>query len=145
MGDKVVVSRPGEKIPAMGQPFYESPEARKKRTKSQDQFVVDLASTYSFSVNTSNLDLQAWNIMGVPMVKALPMRNLFGDAGIRLVAYEFPHSAIARNNSPKHPKADLKYVFNHTLNPIDPASYEDFDEATIGESGGDRESFLESP
>ena len=60
--DKVVVSRPGEKIPAMGQPFYESPEARKKRTKSQDQFVVDLASTYSFSVNTSNLDLRAWNI-----------------------------------------------------------------------------------
>lgn len=58
------------------------------------------------------------------MVKALPMRNLFGDAGIRLVAYEFPHSAIARNNSPKHPKADLKYVFNLTLNPIDPASYE---------------------
>ena len=132
--DKVVVSKPGEKIPEMGGPFHESPEARKKRTKSNMAFKVDVSCTYSFSVNTSNLDLCAWNIVGVPMVKNLDMRSLFGDAGIRLVAYELPRAKVAQNNSPKHAQKDLKYVFNLTLNSIDPADYEEFDDSQIGMS-----------
>ena len=50
------------------------------------------------------------------MVKNLDMRSLFGDAGIRLVAYELPRAKVAQNNSPKHAQKDLKYVFNLTLN-----------------------------
>ena len=132
--DKVIVSKPGEKVPEMGEPFYEAPDLRKKRTKSNMAFKVDVSCTYSFSVNTSNLDLCSWNIVGVPMIKNMDMRSLFGDAGIRLVAYELPRAKIAQNNSPKHATKDLKYVFNLTLNSIDPADYEEFDDTQIGMS-----------
>ena len=31
----------------------------------------------------------------------------------------------------KHPKKDIRYVFNMGINPIDPANYEDFDESRV--------------
>lgn len=55
-------------------------------------------------------------------------RNLIGDCGIRLVAYEMPNAAIKSSNS-KHPKSEIKYVFNLGVTPIDPATYEDYEDA----------------
>jgi hypothetical protein len=61
--------------------------------KTAEKFLVDLNCTYSFSVNTANMDLCSWNIVGVPLAKTMDMRSLFGDTGIRLVAYEMPNAA----------------------------------------------------
>jgi hypothetical protein len=104
---------------------------------------------YSFSVNTANLDLCSWNVVGVPMVNTMSMRfnfklyvhcenrisftlfthrNLIGDCGIRLVAYEMPLAAVKTSNS-KHPKTEMKYVFNLGVTPIDPSTYEDYEDS----------------
>ena len=67
---------------------------------------------------------------GVPMINTLSMSNIFGEAGIRLVAYEMP-AAAAKISPAKHPQRDVKYVFNMPINPVDPANFENFEEDRI--------------
>ena len=121
--DRIVITPQGEKAPEMGEPFapYESWEARKKRVSSKEKLRIDTTSTYSMSVNTSNIDLTSWSMVGVPMVGKVAMSNLFGDTFIKLVAYELPPE-VAEANPNKHPIDKLKYVFNMKIVPIDPNS-----------------------
>lgn len=84
--DKIVVTPPGETPPPLGVPFPEDPEYRKVRLKFRfiKDAQVDLNSTYSFSVNTSNLDLLTWTIVGIPMVKPMDMRTYSGSGSVQL-------------------------------------------------------------
>lgn len=73
-------------------------------------------------------------------------RNLIGDCGIRLVAYEMPLSAVKTSNS-KHPKTEMKYVFNLGVTPIDPSTYEDYEDSgpvTSDDDGTDVVKILQS-
>jgi hypothetical protein len=110
--DKIVVTPEGETPPPMGVPFPEDPEFRKIRFKNKvTNDLIDLKNTYSFSVNTSNMDLLTWCLVGIPMVHTLDMRTFFGDSPIRLVGYELPADAAAKFPD-KHPSSALNYVFN---------------------------------
>ena len=84
--DKIVVTPAGEEPPPLGVPFVEDPEYRKQRLKFRfmEQANIDLGSTYSFSVNTSNLDLQEWTLVGIPMVRPMDLRSFFGNSTLRL-------------------------------------------------------------
>jgi hypothetical protein len=84
--DKILITPDGEPLPPMGIPFNEDPDYRKKRFKMR--FIKDAnvnqQTTYSFSVNTSNLDLLAWTLVGIPMVRPMDMRTFFGSSSIQL-------------------------------------------------------------
>ena len=84
--DKILITPDGEQPPPLGVPFNEDLDYRKKRLKYR--FIkdanVNLNTTYSFSVNTSNLDLLAWTLVGIPMVRPMDMRTFFGNSSIQL-------------------------------------------------------------
>lgn len=84
--DKVIVSPPGVSPPPMGTPFPEDPDYRKQRLKFKyfKDANLDLDATYSFSVNTSNLDLLKWNLVNIPLVRPIHVSNFFGNASIQL-------------------------------------------------------------
>lgn len=84
--DKIICTQPGEKLPPMGEPFVEDLEYRKKRLKfrSIKDANVDLETTYSFSVNTSNINLLNWTLVGIPMVKPMDLRIFLQESAIRL-------------------------------------------------------------
>jgi hypothetical protein len=84
--DKVLITPPGEIPPPLGVPFVEDPAYRKERLKFRtiDLANIDLNTTYSFSVNTSNLDLPNWNLINIPMVRPMSMKTFFGDSSIAL-------------------------------------------------------------
>lgn len=84
--DKIVATPAGEEPPPLGFPFVEDLEYRKKRLKYRliADAGVDLETTYSFSVNTQNLDLPNWTLMNIPMVRPMDLRTFFGDSSIRL-------------------------------------------------------------
>jgi len=67
--DKVVVTPPGGELPPMGAPYVEDLEyrARRLKFKSIADAEIDINNTYSFSVNTANMDLSTWNIVGIPI------------------------------------------------------------------------------
>ena len=84
--DKVLVTPPGATPPQLGIPFVEDLEYRKQRLKYKltGDANVDLESVYSFSVNTSNLDLLKWNLVNVPLVRPIDLGTFFGNASIQL-------------------------------------------------------------
>lgn len=86
--DKVLVTPPGEELPAMNIPFNENLEFRKQRIKFRltSDAKIDINNTYSFSVNTSNLNLLDWTLVGVPMVRPMDLRTFFNNSSINLGA-----------------------------------------------------------
>jgi hypothetical protein len=133
--DKIVETPEGGEPPPMGKPFPEDPEYRKLRFKNKcTNDMIHLSSTYSFSVNTNNMDLVTWNLVGIPMLKALDMRTFFGESPICLVGYELP-AEIAVKHPSKHPVSALNYVFNMNLNRADTnASQHGDDESASSDS-----------
>ena len=91
--------------------------------KSTDIFHVDLDATYSFSVNTSNLDLPSWSIVKIPMLGKLDLRRLISNAAIRFVTYELPSRTLG--TSDRHCSRDLTYVFNLQIESVLPIVMEE--------------------
>jgi hypothetical protein len=84
--DKVLVSSAGTVLPVVNVPFNEDLDFRKQRMKYRltSDAKIDINSTYSFSVNTSNLNLLDWTLVGVPMVRPMDLRTFFNNASINL-------------------------------------------------------------
>ncbi len=110
--DKIIETPQGQLPPPMGTPFPEDPDYRKMRMKCRaTNDLINLNSVYSFSVNTSNLELLSWSLINIPYLQNLELRTFFGDSPIRLVGYELPQDMAAKFPG-KHPAAALNYVFN---------------------------------
>ena len=113
--DKIIVTPEGETPPPLGTPFIEDLEYRKQRLKFHKikDANISLTSTYSFSVNTSNINLINWTLVGIPMVRPMDLRIFLADSPIRLVGYEIPDSILSGpNKTTDHPVKELNYVFN---------------------------------
>lgn len=108
--DKIVVTLPGETPPPMGVPFPEDQEFRKLRLNPNTvgSIKIDPANVYSFSVNTSNMDLCSWTLVNIPMLKDLSLNTFCGGFPIRLVGYEVPPDTAPD----KHSFKSINYVFN---------------------------------
>eukprot|EP00981_Chlorochromonas_danica_P015379 scaffold11846_cov149-Ochromonas_danica.AAC.10 len=117
--DKILITPPGETPPPLGIPFQEDPEYRKKRLKCRliKDAQVDLDTIYSFSVNTSNLDLINWTVVGIPMVRPMDLRTYSGSGSVNLIGYEIPYSVLT-NHPHAHPHKMLNYVFCMKLSPV---------------------------
>lgn len=126
--DKILITPDGEPLPPLGVPFNEDLDYRKKRLKYRyiKDANVNLQTTYSFSVNTSNLDLLAWTLVGIPMVRPMDLRTFFGNSSIQLIAYEIPRTVAGKYPS-THPQKLLNYVFSMRLTPVDPDQLPLFD------------------
>ena len=118
--DRMVITPPGGKPPALGTPLIEDQEFRKVRLKSKSikEFGIDLEATYTFSQNTNNIDFPEWSIVGIPVFKQVDMRNIFGDVPARLISYELPDARLAECGE-KHPAKYVNYVFNVQLTRLD--------------------------
>ena len=97
----------------MGIPFYENLDARRLRmkTKLTNDWKIDTSATYTFSVNTFNIDLCSWQVIGIPMLKPMDLSTFVGDSSLHLVGYEMPADK-AITCPDKHPQRMLNYVFN---------------------------------
>lgn len=118
--DKIVVTEPGGKPPTIGLPFPETPaqvKIRKKWMKVKDANI-NIENTYSFSVNTSQVDLLNWKLVGIPMIRPIALNSFFGNSQIRLVGYEMPDKHLGQfpDTQPHH---RLNYIFNLKLTQLE--------------------------
>lgn len=121
--DKIVITPPGEELPPLGVPFVEDLAFRKHRlkTKSVSECPINIENTYSMSVNTANLDLITWNVVGVPMMRPMDLRSIIGDCDVKLVAYELPKDVV-KSFPDTHPQRRLNNVFSLAMSPIAPGN-----------------------
>lgn len=73
MSDRVVVTPPGETPPSLGKIALPEPiEVRVPRRKDPEfTLEVDTNCTYSFSTNTSNIELVEWCVVNIPLLSKL--------------------------------------------------------------------------
>jgi Protein of unknown function (DUF1769) len=111
--DKVIVTPENGVVPKMGVPFFEEPENRKKRMKyrSIEDANIKMSNIYSFSVASSNIDFCQWSTVGIPMVRPMDLRTIWGDSDLRLVAYEIPKE-VKEKYPGKHPQTMVNYLLN---------------------------------
>jgi hypothetical protein len=104
----VVVTPPEALPPLLGQSFPETPQ--QKSFRRQHDLEIDLSSTYSFSMNSYNMDIISWNLIKVPLLQVIPLQTFTGDTPINLVAYEVPVTDEVKY--PRlHPIEKLNHIF----------------------------------
>ncbi len=137
--DKVLETKDGDPLPVLGVPFVEDPAYRKKRLKwvSIKDANVSLSTTYSFSVNTQNIDVVSWQFVNIPMCKPMDLRDFFGGSPLRLIAYEVPYSVVKTFKT--HPQRYSNYVFNICLTRVTPGMTLLQDDAEPSDTGVESE------
>jgi hypothetical protein len=117
--DRLVITRPTQTPPSLSQPFYESVESRKARKKSPNYKVdVNLEDIYSFSLKTSFVDIEKWNVIGIPLMKTMDLHTFWSEADLRFVAYVIDPAKTAVNSEGfpiLHKQTDLQNIFALTV------------------------------
>jgi len=83
-------------------------------------------------VNTANLDLPEWDMVGVPMIGKYDLNGVFGNGSIRFVAYEASASMLEETPD-LHPQQKLNYMFGIKTTPISPDEYVDYTQTNDAE------------
>ena len=113
----IVITSINEEPPSLGQTLPES--LQQKQYRRHHSLDINLSDTYSFSMNSYNMDIISWNLIKVPLLQVIPLQTFTSNQPINLVAYEVPikegGDAADHNNNkyPKyHPINKLNYIFH---------------------------------
>ena len=104
--ERLVVTKPGEEIPILGEEFVEPKEsvAARKAFKSKPQWNTE--DTYSMSFYSMYMDFAKWQIVQLP-VGDVDLKTFWGKSSLTIVLYE--------NETPpkddRHLQLDNKYYF----------------------------------
>ena len=101
----MVVTKEGQTPPEIGVLFPEDDKERNKRRGGSGLGDWNTVDTYSFSFNSMYVDLPAWKLVSLPMMRDMDLKTFWGTAGLRLVVYENESS-----RKMKHKKEENKYV-----------------------------------
>jgi hypothetical protein len=101
LADKVVKTPPTETPPKLGNILQEDNDSRaRRRGRNLYEEKIDLDSTYSFSVNTNNIELCDWNMVNIPLLKAMDLHTFWDDADLRLCCYSVPQVNVGSTTKP---------------------------------------------
>jgi hypothetical protein len=132
--DKITFTPTGGVPPSMGIPFPDDLELRKIRLDPSrcDSIKISTEGTYSFSLNSNNIDLPGWEVMGIPMLKPLSINLFSGGGPFSLVAYEVPRGPQGKRPL-KHSYESIKYILNMQIASIDKEGMPDVEFVEIEE------------
>lgn len=112
----VVITPPNEQPPPLGETLPELPEH--KQYRRQHDLEMNLTDTYSFSMNSYNMDIISWNLIKVPLLQVIPLQTFTSTQPINLVAYEVPVNNSDHKFPKLHPVNKLNYIFHVEVSPF---------------------------
>ena len=110
--DRLVITKPGEKPPELGQRIYEPPKSVKARKSSNNTGDWNLEDIYTVSFNSSNVDFPTWNVVNVPLAPDTDLHTFWGDSKMHIVVYDIPKD-IGRT---KHVNSKINYGIDFQVN-----------------------------
>jgi len=102
--DKVVVTKPGEEPPPLGEVLPESAKESSARKRSASTGDWNTEDTYSFSYHSMYLDLPIWHVVNLP-TSDIDLKSFWRDSLLRIVVYE---NNDAQNS--KHLQSSNRYI-----------------------------------
>ena len=108
--DRMVVTQPGEPLPALRCELDETAADRKKRRVGNGDKVHRFRTdcTYTFDFHCGFMDLPSWTMTGLPGLRDMELRGFWNEMPMRVVAYEAPSEGA-------HTLAVKKYLFCFSL------------------------------
>ena len=86
--ENFVVTKPGEPVPVLGEPFQESKQdaAARKATGGVGEWNTE--DTYSMAYYSMYIDLPQWSIVKVPVAPNIDLRTFWGKSLLSIILYE---------------------------------------------------------
>jgi hypothetical protein len=86
--ERLVVTKPGETRPIMGEEFIESPQSIKARKASTHGGDWNTTDTYSMSFYSMYIDLPTWTIVNLPLSNDMSLKTFWGKSALRICFYD---------------------------------------------------------
>lgn len=124
--DRLVITRPGEIPPQLGQELPESDEDRFKRQNGLSHIQFEEDCIYSFSFHTSFVDLSTWTLCDFPGYGSIPIGMFLGNQSPKFVVYEHINTAASTSqdakptNQGRQYNSDKKYITSMQLTHFPP-------------------------
>lgn len=100
--ERLVVTKPGETPPTMGENFNEPPESVKARKKSNSVGEWETENTYSMSFYSMYLDLPTWSVVNIPMSNDMPLSTFWGKSSLTICFYDRVAPESVKKHLPKY-------------------------------------------
>jgi hypothetical protein len=114
--DRVVITKPGEIPPLLGQELPESDEDQAKRRSGEVCIQFQPENIYSFSFHSSFVDFPTWTLCGFPGYNAIDIKTLLGIQVPKIVVYEFlPDSSTLSRKPHLHYVSRKNYLTSMEL------------------------------
>ena len=85
--DRLVVTKPGEPVPKLGQAIYEDPELVKLRKKGLYKIDWNTEDTYTFAVWSAYVDFLDWSSLNLPGLRPFSLAGITGPQHITLTLF----------------------------------------------------------
>ena len=96
--DRVIISKPGEVLPILGEEIPETDIERDKRRNGDIELKFELDRVYTLSFHTSFIDFANWTLCGFPGYSSIDIRTFLGIQSPRIVVYELSPNEIELKN-----------------------------------------------
>uniref|UniRef100_A0A7R9WLV0 Domain of unknown function at the cortex 1 domain-containing protein n=1 Tax=Craspedostauros australis TaxID=1486917 RepID=A0A7R9WLV0_9STRA len=109
--DRIVITKPSEKLPDLGYELFETPESVKRRRRMGAGSVDwNLDDTYTMCLWSAYCDWIKWKSMNVPGVRPFSLSAVSGKQPIYLSVYEISNVCPQdyKKKKPPHNRKDLK-------------------------------------
>lgn len=109
--DRVVITKPGETPPTLGEELFESNESVKRRRRmGAGSIDWNLEDTYTMCLWSAYADWIKWRSLNVPGVSPFSLSRVTGTQPIYLSVYEISNCSAQeyRRKRPPHARKDLK-------------------------------------
>ena len=103
--DRLVVTKPGETPPQLGQPIYEDPESIKRRKKGT-MTDWNTSDTYTLALWSSYVDFLDWQALNLPGIRPFSLSSVLASQPIYLTMYMIDE----KRDSEKHYRKDLEEI-----------------------------------
>ena len=120
--DRLVVSKPGEEPPKLGEAILEDPESIKRRKKGE---LVDwnTEDTYTMALWTSYADFLEWRVLNLPGIRPFALSSMLGTQPINLTMYLIDE----KRDTDKHYRRDITEIIkielsNNRISALGPAA-----------------------
>jgi Protein of unknown function (DUF1769) len=100
--ERLVVTKPGEQPPILGEPFEEPAESVKARKNSKGVGEWDTENTYSMSFYSMYLDLPTWSVVNIPMSNDMPLATFWGKSALTICFYDRVAPDSVKKHLPKY-------------------------------------------
>ena len=104
---RIVITKPGEELPILGQDVHEDAEVLKKRLKGLEPIVYNTEDTYTLCLWNDQVDFVSWKAMNLPAVPKFSLTHVNDGQPMNVKIY-----SLMERNDEKHLQCNIETLLD---------------------------------